>query len=638
MSIGTEYITRNMKLSSLFHQSQLDKQICTFRLLLSSICLVLLSSYEVYSQNHTFNQPHLTGGGLAQVTSAAVRTDFVHAKTSCNSFNKIMSRPVAVSRNFCQRVNEPSRSSEAVVHTNDRTLRNQNSASDSKFYIVSTPSAAACQSFLEEVVWNTGELENLEVNGNSLEKVRSKRKWNGGATSLNRVHDNGHFQFVTSETNRRKAVGLSEVNVDGDFKTIDYAFILEANEDLQIYENGSQKGNFGSYFTGDTLKIAVKNGTVHYYRNNELLRVATTVPSLPLLVDVSIRDLGGTVNEAVIANLGGGSFSASAESAGPSAIYRWFLNGKSVWINSSTFASTKIVGGDVVTCQLTPNSENGGGLSYLSNSIESVAVDQLEPSTFFISGKMASSALYNVSEDVVWDRVNLKNVKASSNNLTKIQSKGNWNGGAASLNSVKDNGYFEFIATETNRKRAVGLSGSNINSNFTTIDYAFYLEANGNLKICESGNNRGNYGSYFTGDTLRISVENGSIRYFRNRELLRIASTAPSLPLFVDVSIRDIDGTISDAVIVNNSDGSFTASADIVGSNPTYQWFLNGVAVGANSNTYSNSDIQSGDEVFCELYPDLGGCAETTYTSNKVKLLKIRHAGPSSLFVSTTHP
>jgi hypothetical protein len=530
-----------------------------------------------------------------------------------------LSAPTAGDVITCQLLPNEGSCFSADTLTSQTILTAQSSPLESEFYIASAPAAAACQIFSEEVVWETDELENLATNGNSLEKIQSNGNWNGGAASLNRVHNNGYFEFVTAETNRRRAVGLSDSNTNSNFNSIDYAFFLESNSNLRIFEDGSNRGNFGSYSTGDTLKIAVENGTVHYYRNNELLRISATTPSLPLLVDVSIRDIGGTVEEATIANPGGGSFSAFAKNAGPSATYRWFVNGNPIGTNSSIFESADIAVGEVITCQFTPDATSCNGISYSSNSIQSIAVNQPEPSNFFIKGTIVASACQKVTEEVVWDRDELVNVDANTNTLIKVQSNGNWNGGAASLNSVSDNGYFEFIAVETNKRRIVGLSDSNLNSNFTTIDFAFFLESNSNLRIYESGNNRGNYGTYSTGDTLKIGVENGIIHYYRNQELLRISSTTPVLPLLVDVSIRDIDGTIGNAKVTNYNAGEFTAFVENAGANPTYQWLLNGTPVGTNSATYTNENFEAGDVVACQLSPDAAGCASISYLSNAIE-------------------
>lgn len=508
----------------------------------------------------------------------------------------------------------------------------------SNFYISGTISPSACQQITEEVVWDRNQMLNLEVNGNSLNKVQNNGSWNGGAASLNRVGNNGYFEFIASETNRRRMAGLSDSNINSNFNTIDFAFYLDQNTSLRIYENGSNRGTFGNYSTGDTLRIAVINETIHYYRNGTLLRIAPATPTLPLLVDISIRDINGTITSAKVTNNNAGAFEAFVENAGSSPSYQWLLNGNPVGTNSPSYINSAIEPGDILTCELSPDAAGCSSVVYQSNTITTELIEDPEAINFYISGDMAASACRQILEEVVWDLDEFENVAANGNDLIKVQGGGSWNGGAASLNIVSNNGYFEFIATETNRRRMAGLSDSNINSNFNTIDFAIYLESNSVLRIYENGSNRGNFGTYSTGDTLRIAVENGSIHYYRNQELLRIASSAPTLPLLVDASIRDVNGTISNAVVANFNGGDFTAFAENAGSNPTFQWNLNGNPVGSNSNTFSNPNIVEGDEITCEVSPDLGGCTETTYTSNVLTVLEEAQVQPVDLFIATTQP
>ncbi|MCZ4410477.1 T9SS type A sorting domain-containing protein [Cryomorphaceae bacterium 1068] len=506
----------------------------------------------------------------------------------------------------------------------------------SNFYISGSTIPSACQQITEEVVWDRNELLNVEATGNSLSKVQNNGSWNGGAASLNRIGDNGYFEFVASETNKRRMAGLSDSNINSNFNTIDFAFYLDQNTSLRIYENGSNRGTFGNYSTGDTLKIAVINQTIHYYKNSTLLRIAPATPTLPLLADISIRDINGTITDATVTNNNAGAFEAFVENAGPSPSYQWLLNGNPVGSDSPIYTNTSIETGDVVTCELNPDIAGCTSVIYQSNSITCELIENQLAINFYISNAPTSSACRQVLEEVVWNNDELVNLVANGNNLMKIQGGNSWTGGAASSNTVNADGYFEFVATETNSRRMAGLSDSNVNSNFNTIDFAFYLQSNSNLGIYENGSNRGNFGTYSTGDTLRIAVKNGSIHYYRNQELLRIATATPSLPLLVDVSMRDVNGTISKAAIANFSGGDFTAHIENAGASPTYQWYLNDNPVGGNSNTYSNPNIEEGDEITCEVTPDLGGCTETIYTSNVLTVLEEAQVQPVDQFIATT--
>jgi hypothetical protein len=59
--------------------------------------------------------------------------------------------------------------------------------------------------------------------------------------------------------------------------------------------------------------------------------------------------------------------------------------------------------------------------------------------------------------------------------------------------------------------------------------------------------------------------------------------------------------SIASSTICAGTDAVFTATPTFEGSTPTYQWRLNGTAVGTNSNTYNNPSLLNGDQVDCIL-------------------------------------
>ncbi len=488
------------------------------------------------------------------------------------------------------------------------------------FFITGTVAEASCHNASEEVRWNSASLLHTDATGSDLVKVQSGNNWNGNAASLNRVYNDGAFSFSTAESNRAKAVGLSHTDVNDSRYSIQYCFFLESNGNLRIYESGADRGNFGGYTPGDSLSIAVDNEVVKYYRNGNLLRISTVAPTLPLLADASLYSVNSTITQAKITNLNGSVFTAHADNAGDEPSYQWMVNGSPSGSNASTFSADNLGDGDIVTCVLNPDLNGCGNLSYTSNAIVKNA--EIEPAAinFFIAGTPSSSACHVANEEVQWDIASLLHVERSGNNLVKIQSGNNWNGNASSLNTVVNNGSFSFSAAETNRAKAAGLSHADVNSSIYSIQFAFYLESNGNLRIYEQGNNIGNFGGYTTNDVLRIAVENGVVKYYRNAQLLYISTVTPQLPLIADVSLYSMSSTITNASISNPNGGTFTAQVQNAGDAPQYQWQLNGSNVGDGTASYTNDNVNDDDVITCLLIPDLSGCDEVSYTSNSIEI------------------
>ena len=277
----------------------------------------------------------------------------------------------------------------------------------------------------------------------------------------------------------------------------------------------------------------------------------------------------------------------------------------------------------MITCVLSPAL---GGCTlvapYTSNSITNKAVPAPTSIDFYVAGTISTTACTEAIEQVVWKISDLVNNQASGNSLTKIQSNGNWDGGAASWNTVSNNGYLQFTATEINTFRMVGLSTTNSNSNFNTIQYAVYLRGDAQWEIYESGNGRGVFGGYAANDVFKVAVEANVVKYYRNGVLFYLSGVTPTPPLLVDVSINTVNGTVTNALTVNNSNaGFFSATAINAGASPTFTWKVNGATLQTGTaSTYTNTSLVPGDIVLCELTPNLGGCFSTIYTSNSITI------------------
>ena len=155
------------------------------------------------------------------------------------------------------------------------------------------------------------------------------------------------------------------------------------------------------------------------------------------------------------------------------------------------------------------------------------------------------------SQNVTW--TNAVGVSVAANNLTKTVGDDWLNARASSTQAINSgNGYVEFTASETTTHRMLGLGefGSGYYT-YTNIRYAIYLA--GSVLYTEEYGSLTNVGSYSTGDQLRVAVENGAVKYYKNGSLLRTSSLAPTYPLYVNVAMYTNGSTLTGAVI---SDGS----------------------------------------------------------------------------------
>jgi hypothetical protein len=120
------------------------------------------------------------------------------------------------------------------------------------------------------------------------------------------------------------------------------------------------------------------------------------------------------------------------------------------------------------------------------------------------------------------DWIDKANVSVNANNTLTRTGSGGWNAGAASTNLLYpgENGQIEFTIGGTSGYYFIGLSRSNYNHGYTSIEYAIYLN-NGSIFIYESGNSVGAFGAAAVGDFFVIKRDGNYIEYYRNNTLMR---------------------------------------------------------------------------------------------------------------------
>ncbi len=142
----------------------------------------------------------------------------------------------------------------------------------------------------------------------------------------------------------------------------------------------------------------------------------------------------------------------------------------------------------------------------------------------------------------------------SNNEITKVGG-GGWAVGLATQGSFSGNGYVEFIAGSDNTPMMIGLSNSNNNAHYNTINHAIYLYWTKRLLIYENGSNKGEYGKFEIGDVFRVERIGNTIHYKRNGETFYISKTPSTGSLLGDISMHTNGAKIKDFKIVDNHKG-----------------------------------------------------------------------------------
>jgi hypothetical protein len=304
----------------------------------------------------------------------------------------------------------------------------------------------------------------VAINANSLTKTAATAWGNAGAISTQQIASgDGYVEFTASETNTYRMLGLSNGNSSNSWDDIDFA-LYEFTGQLQVYEAGSLKGTFGTYISGDTLRVGVVGGVVSFSKNGSVFYTSTKSPTYPLLVDTALYSTGATLNNAVMSNA-------------------------------------------VIPPPPPP-----------------------PPPTV----------------PVVWTAA--AGVAINANSLTKTAATAWGNAGAISTQQIASgDGYVEFTASETNTYRMLGLSNGNSSNSWDDIDFALY-EFTGQLQVYEAGSLKGTFGTYVSGDTLRVRVVGGLVSYSKNGIVFYTSTKIPTYPLLVDTALYSTGATLNNVV------------------------------------------------------------------------------------------
>ena len=184
-------------------------------------------------------------------------------------------------------------------------------------------------------------------------------------------------------------------------------------------------------------------------------------------------------------------------------------------------------------------------------------------------------------------------VTVNGNSITKNASNGWTNGGAASLESITGNGGVEFTATQTNTYRMCGLSSTNPDASYASIEYAIYLRANGEVRVYENGIHKGYFEAWQIGDSLSVERVGSTIVYKKNEVIFYTSATPAGSALLVDCAIYSNGGEISDVNLIGIA-GSPGAITDLTTADGNNEVGLNWTAPVNNLSPITEYEVQYG--------------------------------------------
>lgn len=409
--------------------------------------------------------------------------------------------------------------------------------------------------------------------------------WSSGASSAVRLEmGDGGVEWTATETTTRRAAGLNQGDAGTTLADIDHAVLLDQDGTASVVESGVTQAALGSYATGDTFRVEAREGVVRYLRNGSLVYTSALAPRYPLVADLALDSAGATLGDVVFAPFSWGSVvgataqgatlqktGAAGWNAGASstamlegdgfaeftavetdtaralglsvgdsaadladidfAVVLTAAGGLEVWESGvSRGAFGNYAAGDRLRVELSQ-----GAIKYRRNGVVFYTSSQVPGSPLRVDASLDTPGA-TLSDVLLGDLVFTADsgVAVLGTGLSKTAASGWGNAGAVTTRALESgDGYVEFTATDSAGYRMLGLSKGNTNLDYTDVDFALYL-AYGGLQVYEGGLARGSFGTFATGDVLRVQVEGGVVSYRKNGSILYTSALAPQYPLLVD--------------------------------------------------------------------------------------------------------
>jgi hypothetical protein len=433
----------------------------------------------------------------------------------------------------------------------------------------------------------------VSISDRTLTKTGSAG-WNAGGASTRAIEfGDGYVEFTATETTTTRVLGLSHGDAGQNPSDIDLGISLGSDGTFSVLENGTSRGNFGSYAANDRFRVDVTGGSVTYLRNGTVFYTSTATPQYPLRADAALSDPGATLTDIVLLPLKWTN--ASGVSVSGTSLTK---TGSAGW-NSGAASTVSIAAGDAyVEFTATETSTNRicglssrNGSHTLSDVDFGIALTSAGQVAVYEAGALvntfgtyATGDRFRVEAGGVYGTVTYRQngvafytnstvptyplfVNTSLNDvgatLTKVlmgnflwtndtgvfvMANGLWktagtgwgNAGAVSTNQLASgDGSVTFTATEQGSAtaRMMGLSSSDHISthSYTDINFAIYLYNTNTAEVWESGVQRSPQGTttYAPGDHFTVGVEGGVVKYRKNGAVFYQSQVTPiPYPLF----------------------------------------------------------------------------------------------------------
>ena len=352
------------------------------------------------------------------------------------------------------------------------------------------------------------------------------------------------------------------------------------------------------------------------------------------------------------------TFTAITTNGGTTPSYQWQVNGVNAGTNSSTFTTTTLTNGQVVTCILTsnlacasPSTATSTGITItVGNSLSPAVSISASATTICAGGSITFTATPTnggTTPAYQW-LVNGANAGTNSSTFTTpaltngqiVSCVLTSNSSCVSTTTATSNTIAITVNSSVTPSVSVSTTATTICSG-TSVTFTATPTNGGTTPSYQwqvNGTNVGTNSATYTSTTLT----NGQIVTCILTSNLACVSpaTATSTGISMTVnssSVPSVSVSASSTSICTGTSITFTATPTNGGTTPSYQWQVNGTNVGTNSSTFTSSTITNGQIVTCVMTSNLACVIPLTATSGGITITVSSPVTPSvTISASTT--
>ncbi|WP_338790541.1 FG-GAP-like repeat-containing protein [Bernardetia sp. MNP-M8] len=421
---------------------------------------------------------------------------------------------------------------------------------------------------------------NVSSAGNVLTKTNATG-WTSGANSASTQQlaatANGWVSNTITSNTSSYMIGLAKPNTAASYTSIDYAWYFVGNSNA-VPSYNKNPGTAVAYQKGDVFTVAREGSQMKFYKNGTVVHQYTINATETLVADVAINS--GSTGEVQVSFCG---------ATGGSQTYTAAVTG----IDCGT-------GGTAGTIDITAT-----GATYVwSNGANTANITGLSAGTYQLEltkDGITYNASYLIGAPLTW--TNLTNLALNANGQLDHTSTTGWNTNANSTQKVIGNGGIVFNVDNATTSSLIGLSKKENGTAFNSIEYAIYTTSSGKVYVVEKGVNKGDFGSYQTGDGFKIERVGTEIRYSKNGSVFYTSTSVTTQDLVVDAGLYTANTTLPKVLFINCaldlsisaplldcgvSTGSATATVTGGTFATTYIWKNAANATVSTTNTLSN--------------------------------------------------